>query len=211
MGIKAEVQGQAQAPLQHLEKMQGKNLPIERVFDIQALRVIVDDVPACYAALSRAHELWRPLMKSSTTTLPPQGPTATKACTPWCSMKMAAPLKFRFAPTPCMTMPIAAWRHTGPTKKQVKGLRWWALAAGDFERRVAEARQTVLRQLLAWERDLAAADEARGGSANKGLFDDRIYVFTPDGEIIDLPMAPRPLTLPTPCIPTWATVAGREG
>ena len=56
-----------------------------------------------------------------------------------------------------------------------------------FERRVAEARQTVLRQLLAWERDPAAADEAQGGSANKGLFDDRIYVFTPGGEIIDLP------------------------
>ena len=60
-------------------------------------------------------------------------------------------------------------------------------AAGEFETRVAEARKTVLRQLLAWERDLA--EEADG----EGLFDDRIYVFTPDAAVIDLPVGATPV------------------
>ena len=48
-------------------------------------------------------------------------------------------------------------------------------AAGDFEERVAEARKAVLRQLLAWERDFIEA----GGAGDGAVFDDRIYVFTP--------------------------------
>ena len=70
--------------------------------------------------------------------------------------------------------------------------------AGDFEERVAEARKAVLRQLLAWERDLSERDapgckRTRSGNAGGGMFDDRIYVFTPQAAVIELPAGATPI------------------
>jgi GTP pyrophosphokinase len=69
----------------------------------------------------------------------------------------------------------------------VSGLRGsgGAAAQGEFEERIAEARKSVLRELLAWERDTARQGAAGNGGA--AAFDDRIYVFTPQATIIDLP------------------------
>ncbi|MDP1535536.1 MAG: TGS domain-containing protein, partial [Rubrivivax sp.] len=63
-------------------------------------------------------------------------------------------------------------------------------ASGDFEERIAEARKAVLRQLLAWERDFAQQDVP---AADEPAFDDRIYVFTPQATIIDLPAGGTPI------------------
>ncbi|MCU0966272.1 MAG: TGS domain-containing protein, partial [Burkholderiaceae bacterium] len=63
-------------------------------------------------------------------------------------------------------------------------------AAGDFEERVAEARRAVLRQLLAWEREVS---ERAAAQAEGGIFDDRIYVFTPQATVIELPAGATPV------------------
>jgi GTP pyrophosphokinase len=68
-----------------------------------------------------------------------------------------------------------------------------------------DAKIAVLRQLLAWGKDLSEGPEHRN------LFDDRIYVLTPDAAVIELPQAPRRWTSPTPCTPTWATAAAARG
>ncbi len=194
MGLKAEVQGRPKHLYSIWKKMQGKNLPIERIFDIQALRVIVDDVPACYAALSRAHELWKPLPEEFDDYIARPKANGYQSLHTVVLDEAGRPIEIQIR-THAMhehadSGVAAHWAYKEAGKKGYGGA---ALAAGDFERRVAEARQTVLRQLLAWERDLAAADEAHGGASNKGLFDDRIYVFTPGGEIIDLPTGASPV------------------
>jgi GTP pyrophosphokinase len=66
-------------------------------------------------------------------------------------------------------------------------------ASGDFEERIAEARKAVLRELLAWERDFAGQGAAAGEGADAGVFADRIYVFTPQATIIDLPAGGTPV------------------
>jgi GTP pyrophosphokinase len=62
-------------------------------------------------------------------------------------------------------------------------------ASGDFEERLAEARKSVLRELLAWERDFVGgqASPATQGAAQVDL-SDRIYVFTPQATIVELPV-----------------------
>ncbi|MDE2594832.1 MAG: bifunctional (p)ppGpp synthetase/guanosine-3',5'-bis(diphosphate) 3'-pyrophosphohydrolase [Burkholderiales bacterium] len=194
MGLDAEVQGRPKHLYSIWKKMQGKNLPIERVFDIQALRVIVDDVPACYAALSRAHELWRPLPEEFDDYIAKPKANGYQSLHTVVLDEDGRPIEIQIR-THAMhehadSGVAAHWAYKEAGRKGYGGA---AMAAGDFERRVAEARQTVLRQLLAWERDLAAADEAEGGQAGQGLFDDRIYVFTPGGEIIDLPTGATPV------------------
>nr|HPM69209.1 TGS domain-containing protein [Piscinibacter sp.] len=62
-------------------------------------------------------------------------------------------------------------------------------AGGDFDAQIAEARKAVLRQLLAWERDFVE----QGVPAGEGVFDDRIYVFTPQAAVVELPAGATPI------------------
>jgi GTP pyrophosphokinase len=66
-------------------------------------------------------------------------------------------------------------------------------ASGDFDAQVAEARKAVLRQLLAWERDFAESDSEAAATETGAVFDDRIYVFTPQAAVIDLPAGATPI------------------
>src|SRR5439155_26704892 len=61
LGVAAQVHGRPKHLYCIWKKMQGKELSFEHVYDVRALRVIVDDVPACYAVLSHVHELYRPV------------------------------------------------------------------------------------------------------------------------------------------------------
>ena len=60
-GLRAEVQGRPKHLYSIWKKMRGKGLDFARVFDIRAMRVIVADVPACYAVLARVHERYVPV------------------------------------------------------------------------------------------------------------------------------------------------------
>jgi GTP pyrophosphokinase len=192
-GIHAQVQGRPKHLYSIWKKMQGKDLSIDKVFDIRALRVIVDDVPACYAALSRVHEVWQPLPDEFSDYIAKPKPNGYQSL-----HTIVKDEQGRFIEVQIRTQAMhdhaesgvaAHWAYKEAGSKGYAGVQ----AAGDFETRVAEARKTVLRQLLAWERDLAAADGEQQGVAGKGLFEDRIYVFTPGGEIIDLPTGSTPI------------------
>lgn len=191
--IDAQVQGRPKHLYSIWKKMQGKNLPIERVFDVQALRVIVTDVPACYAALSKAHELWRPMPDEFSDYIARPKSNGYQSLHTVVLDDADRPIEIQVR-TQAMhehaeSGVAAHWAYKEAGAKGYSGVQ----AAGDFETRVAEARKTVLRQLLAWERDLASAESGAGSTTGHGLFDDRIYVFTPEGAIIDLPSGATPV------------------
>jgi GTP pyrophosphokinase len=183
-GLSAHVQGRPKHLYSIFKKMQGKNLALEQLFDLQALRVIVKDVPDCYAALSRIHELWPPLTEEYSDYIAKPKPNGYQSLHTVVVDEHGLSLEIQIR-TQAMhdhadSGMAAHWAYKEAGSKGYAGLQ----AAGDFESRVAEARKTVLRQLLAWERDLADGD---------ALFDDRIYVFTPDAEVIDLPVGGTPV------------------
>lgn len=189
-GIEAQVQGRPKHLYSIWKKMQGKALSIDKVFDLRALRIIVADVHACYAALSCVHEVWRPLPDEFSDYIARPKPNGYQSLHTVVADAQGRPIEIQIR-TQAMhehaeSGVAAHWAYKEAGTKGYAGVQ----AAGDFESRVAEARKTVLRQLLAWERDLAAADDAQADPASeghRGLFDDRIYVFTPGGDIIDLP------------------------
>ncbi|MES2089349.1 MAG: bifunctional (p)ppGpp synthetase/guanosine-3',5'-bis(diphosphate) 3'-pyrophosphohydrolase [Pseudomonadota bacterium] len=194
MGLQAQVQGRPKHLYSIWKKMQGKNLSIDKVFDVRALRVIVDDVPGCYAALSRVHELWHAMQGEFSDYIARPKPNGYQSIHTVVLDDQHKPIEIQIR-TQAMhdhaeSGVAAHWAYKEAGTKGYAGV----VAAGDFESRMAEARKTVLRQLLAWERDVAAADDTeRGPQAGQGLFDDRIYVFTPDGKIIDLPTGATPI------------------
>jgi GTP pyrophosphokinase len=195
-GIQATVQGRPKHLYSIWKKMQGKNLPIDQVFDLQALRVIVPDVPACYAALSRTHELWHPLQEEFSDYIArPKGngyQSLHTVVVDDADRPIEIQIRTQSMHDHAESGVAAHWAYKEAGTKGYAGVQ----AAGDFESRVAEARKTVLRQLLAWERDLATADDAATHGtthAGPGLFEDRIYPFTPEGTIIDLPAGATPV------------------
>ena len=187
-GVRADVQGRPKHLYSIWKKMQGKRLGFERVFDVRALRVVVDDVAACYAALARVHECYRPVDGEFDDYIARPKPNGYQSLHTVVLGDDGRPIEVQIR-TRAMhehaEHGVAAhWMYKEAGARGYAGVS----AAGDFEERIAEARKAVLRELLAWERDFA-----QQGAATEGVFDDRIYVFTPQATIIDLPAGGTPV------------------
>ncbi len=195
-GLPAQVQGRPKHIYSIWKKMRGKGLDFSQVLDVRALRVLVADVPACYAALSRVHELWLAMPEEFDDYIARPKPNGYQSLHTVVIDADQRPIEIQIR-TRAMhehaESGIAAhWAYKEAGTKGYAGVS----AAGDFESRVAQARRAVLHQLLAWERELAGADGegststsqvVADGSAGKGLFEDRIYVLTPQATIMELP------------------------
>jgi GTP pyrophosphokinase len=194
-GIAAEVQGRPKHIYSIWKKMQGKHLDFSRVLDLRALRVIVPDVSACYAALSRVHERWRALPEEYDDYI------ARPKANGYQSLHtvvlddtgraLEIQIRTREMHDRAESGVAAHWAYKEAGAKGYAGV----VAAGDFESRVAQARRAVLYQLLAWERDFAgqSAAQVAGDGQGQGLFDDRIYVFTPQATVIELTAGATPI------------------
>ncbi len=195
-GLRADVQGRPKHLYSIWKKMQGKRLPFERVLDTRALRVVVDDVPACYMALARVHEAWAPVDGEFDDYIARPKPNGYQSLHTVVRGADGRPLEVQIR-TRAMhehaEHGVAAhWMYKEAGVKGYAGVS----AAGEFEDRVAEARKAVLRELLAWERDFSAqgqGQKAGEGAAAQAVESDRIYVFTPQATIIDLPVGGTPV------------------
>ena len=192
-GLKADVQGRPKHLYSIWKKMRGKQLGFERVFDVRAVRVIVADTAACYAALARVQEAWPAVEGEYDDYIAKPKPNGYQSLHTVLRLDDGRPLEVQIR-TRAMhehaeSGVAAHWLYKEAGTRGYAGVS----ASGDFEERVAEARKAVLRQLLAWERDIAGSEprgEADGGTA---AFDDRIYVFTPQATIIELPAGGTPV------------------
>ena len=184
----AEVQGRPKHLYSIWKKMRGKGLDFARVFDVRAVRVIVPDIPDCYAVLSHVHELWTPVLGEYDDYIARPKPNGYQSLhtVVYDEQQRAVEVQIR---TQAMhdhaEHGVAAhWAYKEAGAKGYAGVS----ASGDFDAQVAEARKTVLRQLLAWERDFTG-----DAPSADSVFDDRIYVFTPQAAVIDLPANATPI------------------
>ena len=209
-GIAADVQGRPKHLHSIWKKMQGKQLDFSQVLDVRALRVVVADVPACYAALARVHECFRPVDGEFDDYIARPKPNGYQSLHTVVRGEDGRPIEVQIR-THAMhehaEHGVAAhWMYKEAGARGyagVSGLKsGGGTAAGDFEERIAEARKAVLRELLAWERDFAQSAAPAGATASATPSEapvqqvdtgDRIYVFTPQATIIDLPLGGTPV------------------
>jgi GTP pyrophosphokinase len=189
-GLHCEVQGRPKHLYSVWKKMQGKGIDFEHVFDLRALRVIVDDVSDCYAALSCVHGCYAAV----------PGEFDDYIAKPKANGYQSLHTVVRGADGAALEVQIRT--HTMHEHAEHGVAAHWAykeagargyagvVAAGEFEERVAEARRAVLRQLLAWEREMSGRETMSTGGA---VFSDRIYVFTPQAAVIELPAGATPI------------------
>ena len=202
-GLAADVLGRPKHLYSIWKKMQGKSLALDQVFDMRALRVVVADLPACYAALSAVHERWRavPGEYDDYIARPKANGYQSLHTVVLGDDGRAVEVQIRTAAMhEHAEHGVAAhWAYKEAGSKGYAGV----VAAGEFAVRVAEARKAVLRQLLAWERDFSGqggvAVGVADGAADAALqppgpsFEDRIYVFTPQATVIELTAGATPV------------------
>jgi len=185
-GVKAVVQGRPKNIYSIVKKMRGKSLDFAQVFDILALRVVVPDVKDCYAALAWVHSHFQPIDEEFDDYIARPKPNGYQSLhtvvRELVDGKAGKPIEIQIRTEEMHDHAehgvAAHWAYKEAGHKGYAGV--WA--SGEYDAKIA-----VLRQLLAWERDLS------GGLQGQGLFDDRIYVLTPDAAIVELPQGATPV------------------
>ncbi|WP_332775273.1 RelA/SpoT family protein [Polaromonas sp.] len=181
-GIAALVQGRPKHIYSIVKKMRGKSLDFAQVFDIRALRVIAADVNGCYAALGFVHAHFTPV----------EGEFDDYIAKPKTNGYQSLHTVVRDEAGRAVEIQIrtqamhdhaehgvaAHWAYKEAGAKGYSGVS----ASSEYDAKIA-----VLRQLLAWERDLSVPFATKAREGNQGLFEDRIYVLTPEAAIVELP------------------------
>ena len=178
-GMQATVQGRPKHIYSIVKKMRGKSLGFDQVYDIRALRIVVPDVPACYAALGWVHDHFTPVADEFDDYIARPKANGYQSLHTVVRDATGQPIEVQVR-TQAMhdhaeTGVAAHWAYKEAGVKGYAGVS----ASGEYDAKIA-----VLRQLLAWERDLSGAQESHQGEVS---FADRIYVLTPDAAIVELP------------------------
>jgi GTP pyrophosphokinase len=181
-GIAALVQGRPKHIYSIVRKMRGKSLNFDQVFDIRALRVIAADVNGCYAALGFVHSRFSPVAGEFDDYIAKPKTNGYQSLHTVVRDEAGRAVEIQIR-TQAMhnhaEHGVAAhWAYKEAGTKGYAGVS----ASSEYDAKIA-----VLRQLLAWERDLSVPAAQRARDANQGLFEDRIYVLTPDAAIVELP------------------------
>ena len=175
-GIHARVQGRPKHIYSIVKKMRGKSLGFEQVHDIRALRIVVNTIPDCYAALSWVHSQFQPVTEEFDDYIAKPKANGYQSLHTIVRDAAGQPIEIQIR-TQAMhehaELGVAA--HWAYKEAGVRGY------AGVSANSSYDAKISVLRQLLAWERDLSGSQQA------EGFFEDRIYVLTPDAAIVELP------------------------
>ncbi|MBI4321012.1 MAG: bifunctional (p)ppGpp synthetase/guanosine-3',5'-bis(diphosphate) 3'-pyrophosphohydrolase [Chloroflexi bacterium] len=181
VSIVADVSGRPKHIHSIYRKMQSRGVDFGQIYDLLAVRVLVDEIPDCYSALGVIHSLWHPIpgqfddyiampkeslyQSLHTTVVGPEGkPLEIQIRT----HEMHRLAEYGVA---------AHWRYKEGGKRDSR-----------FEQKIA-----WLRQLLDWQKDVAGGAEEFVENLKTDIFRDQVYVFTPKGEIKDLPAGATPL------------------
>jgi GTP pyrophosphokinase len=179
-GIDSEVTGRPKHIYSIWRKMKRKGVDFDQIYDVRAVRVLVNEVADCYAALGIAHTLWRPIpgefddyiavpknnlyQSLHTAVVGPEGKTIEVQIRTF-EMHQEAELGV-----------AAHWRYKEGSRSDL-----------NFDQKIA-----WLRQLMEWKDDVADAKEFID-QVKAEVFQDRVHVLTPKGDAIDLPAGATPI------------------
>ena len=179
--IKTEISGRPKHIYSIYKKMAKKGKPFDLVRDVRAVRLIVPDVPSCYAALGVIHTHWRPIPGEFDDYIAAPKDNFYQSLHTAVIYDDKRPLEVQIRTAEMHQSAeygIAAhWRYKEGTKQSDK----------HFEQRI-----NWLRNMMEWRSDVKDAAEFVE-SMRTDVFQDRVYVFTPRGDIIDLPAGSTPI------------------
>lgn len=179
-GVAAEVYGRPKHIYSIWNKMHRKGLAFDELFDVRALRIVVDTVQDCYTALGYVHQIWSPIPSEFDDYISqPKGNDYRSLHTAvHCEDGRALEIQIRTHEMhQHAELGVAAhWRYK-------EGAR----SGGDYDDKIA-----LLRQLLNWREEIGDSRDWQKQYREAAL-DDTLYVFTPQGRVVDLPVGSTPV------------------
>jgi GTP pyrophosphokinase len=182
-GIAAEVTGRPKHIFSIYTKMQRKGVGFDALHDVRAVRVLVDDVKDCYAALGLVHHLWTPIPKEFDDYI------AKPKANHYRSLHTAV-----IGPEG-KAVEVQIRTHEMHQHSELGIAAHWRYKEGARRDHGYDDKIAWLRQVLEWK------DEVREGGGvgelaeqfRTGLFADTVYLLTPQGRVIDLPKGATPI------------------
>lgn len=203
-GIEAEVSGRPKHIYSIWNKMRVKRLDFAHMYDLRALRIIVEDVRACYTALGLVHEMWTPLSDEFDDYISRPKPNGYRSLHTVVADDDGRPFEVQIRTREMHQFAeygmAAHWRY-----KEAGAKGGQVAASSEYDRQLA-----WMRQLLAWNSDVEGGAETgaetakpaagkSGPGKNRNVVtapahtDERIYVLTPQARVIELPAGATPV------------------
>lgn len=178
--IHAEVSGRPKHIYSIHKKMKQKDLDFSEIYDARAVRILVDDIKNCYAALGIVHNLWTPIPKEFDDYIAkPKGNNYRSLHTAVTGPEnKVVEVQIRtYEMHRHAELGVAAhWRYKEGTRRDAR-----------YEEKI-----TWLRQILDWKNDVSGTGEL-AGHFKTALFEDSVYVLTPQGNVVALPRGSTPV------------------
>ena len=176
-GIAADIAGRPKHIYSIWKKMRKKDAPIGELYDLRALRVLVDDVPTCYAVLGLVHALWVPIPSEFDDYIARPKPNGYRS------------LHTAVIGPEGKTLEVQIRTREMHAQAELGVAAHWRYKEG------SAAGGAAMDKRIAWMRKLLeqAADAAKDGEASPlqgmdaDLAEERVYALTPNGDVVDLP------------------------
>ncbi len=179
-GIEAELSGRPKHLYSIWKKMQRKGAEFGEIYDVYAIRILVNEVRDCYAALGVVHSLWRPI----------PGQFDDYIAVPKNNLYQS--LHTAVIALDGKPLEIQIRTHAMHQVSEVGIAAHWRYKEGSKSDRDYDAKLAWLRQLMDWQREVSDATEFVEG-IKLDIFQDQVFVFTPKGDVKDLPAGATPL------------------
>ena len=179
-GLTAEIHGRPKHFYSIYKKMKDQNISFEQIYDLTAVRVIVSTVKDCYGALGVVHTLWKPI------------PGRFKDYVAMPKPNMYQSLHTTVIDTSGDPLEIQIRTYEMHKTAEYGIAANWRYKEGDKNNSEFERKLSWLREILDWQRELRDAKDFME-TLRIDLFTDEVYVFTPKGDVIDLPMGSCPI------------------
>ena len=178
--IPARVVGRPKHIYSIYKKMQRKRVGFEQIYDVSAVRIIVEEVAQCYAALGLVHAAWIPIDGEFDDYIAKPKENFYRSLHTAVFGPDGKPLEVQIR-----TEEMHEYNESGVAA------HWRYKEAKRADRRFDEKIDWV-RQLMEWQRDVTDPREV-AKSLKTDIFADQVYVFTPTGDVIDLPQGATPI------------------
>lgn len=179
-GIKAEISGRTKHIYSIYQKMIQKDKSFENVLDLRGIRLIVEDIRSCYAALGIIHTNWRPIPNEFDDYIAAPKDNFYQSLHTAVIYSDGKPLEIQIRT-----------REMHQNAEYGIAAHWLYKEKGGQDDHYQQ-RINWLRKLMEWRQDADDAQEFVEG-VKSDVFEDRVYVFTPRGDIIDLPIGATPI------------------
>ncbi len=178
--INASISGRAKHIYSIYLKMQKKHLDYKYIYDTSAVRILAPTIADCYNTLSIVHHIWEHIVEEFDDYIANPKPNGYRSI----HTAVIGPDN--------KNLEIQIRTHDMHNEAEHGVAAHWLYKEDYIKKTGYEAKITFLRQLLSWQKDITGQNQQPEKAINE-IFDDRVYIFTPSGDIIDLINGATPL------------------